>query len=493
MTTAAKHFNRFKQLAGEKLSVREKSDRLTSSLSDAEKKVEEIKASCQLVIKKLTACIHKSNTNSYEKHQKKIPEYSLGCSMIEQADGMDTSILTNILKLVGQAELEISGNLTEYEIAMDEEIIQQLQHVLDEEIKKIERSKKKLHSARLDMDGIRNKYQSIQDKYSPKAEALKTDLDQAINNFEQSQDSYATDLFAFLSREREIAAILHRMIILQITHHKEALNTLDQMLPRLDKELDVTTERPVFRCDLLEHLKISDRSISYVIEECCLALRERGMNYEGIFRLAASAAKLKLLKNAFDAGCVELDNYDPHTIAGALKQYLRELPDPLLTYELHSEWLTGANTTDEGERMQKLWVATKKLPEQIFDNLKYLMYFLHDLSKHHEETKMNVNNIAIVVGPNLLWSKNESMQGLVGETAMYTRIAECFIKHPEYFFGDPPVIPVRAKKRPESLPQSVSPMIPKKLDIEEVDLDDISSPPPLSDPFEQTGNIQYYH
>lgn len=37
------------------------------------------------------------------------------------------------------------------------------------------------------------------------------------------------------------------------------------------------------------------------------------------------------------------------------------------------------------------------------------MWFLHDLSKYHEHTKMNVNNIAIVIGPNLLWSKNETM------------------------------------------------------------------------------------
>lgn len=62
---------------------------------------------------------------------------------------------------------------------------------------------------------------------------------------------------------------------------------------------DVTTGRPVFGFDLEEHLKTSERSISYVIEECCLALRKEGMDSEGIFRLAASAAKLKLLKVSY--------------------------------------------------------------------------------------------------------------------------------------------------------------------------------------------------
>ncbi len=33
------------------------------------------------------------------------------------------------------------------------------------------------------------------------------------------------------------------------------------------------------------------------------------------------------------------------------------------------------------------------------------MHFLHDFSKYHKETKMTTNNIAIVIGPNLLWPK----------------------------------------------------------------------------------------
>ena len=31
------------------------------------------------------------------------------------------------------------------------------------------------------------------------------------------------------------------------------------------------------------------------------------------------------------------------------------------------------------------------------------MFFLNELSKHQDETKMGINNIAIVIGPNLLW------------------------------------------------------------------------------------------
>ena len=40
------------------------------------------------------------------------------------------------------------------------------------------------------------------------------------------------------------------------------------------------------------------------------------------------------------------------------------------------------------------------------------MFFLNELSKHENETKMGVNNIAIVIGPNLLWP-DESVAKLV--------------------------------------------------------------------------------
>lgn len=47
-----------------------------------------------------------------------------------------------------------------------------------------------------------------------------------------------------------------------------------------------------------------------------------------------------------------------------------------------------------------------------------------------------------------------SSDGLVGETALYTRIAECFIKHPSYYFGDPPSLPTlkNPQQRPADLP-----------------------------------------
>ena len=47
---------------------------------------------------------------------------------------------------------------------------------------------------------------------------------------------------------------------------------------------------------------------------------------------------------SFDAGIPDYDEFlnDIHCIAGALKLYLRELPEPLMTFDLYDDWMEAA-------------------------------------------------------------------------------------------------------------------------------------------------------
>ena len=58
-----------------------------------------------------------------------------------------------------------------------------------------------------------------------------------------------------------------------------------------------------------------------------------------------SCELLCVFQASFDAGMVDMVDYvrDVHCIAGALKQYLRELPEPLLTFKLYEEWMRAAH------------------------------------------------------------------------------------------------------------------------------------------------------
>ncbi|KAG9460478.1 hypothetical protein GDO78_021566, partial [Eleutherodactylus coqui] len=106
---------------------------------------------------------------------------------------------------------------------------------------------------------------------------------------------------------------------------------------------DKWTEKPAFGTALEEHLKRSSRDIAIPIEACVMMLLETGMREEGLFRIAAGASKLKKLKAALDCSTSHLEEFysDPHAVAGALKSYLRELPEPLMTFALYDEWIAA--------------------------------------------------------------------------------------------------------------------------------------------------------
>jgi hypothetical protein len=70
---------------------------------------------------------------------------------------------------------------------------------------------------------------------------------------------------------------------------------------------------------------------------------------EGIYRVSGSVSTLAKLKQMFDFEPDHIDFRTPagffgdiHAVAGILKQYLRELPDPLLTKAYYSDFIRVA-------------------------------------------------------------------------------------------------------------------------------------------------------
>ncbi|CDQ83434.1 unnamed protein product [Oncorhynchus mykiss] len=138
--------------------------------------------------------------------------------------------------------------------------------------------------------------------------------------------------------------------------------------------------------------------------------------YQGLFRIAAGTSKLKKLKAALDCSTSQLEEFysDPHAVAGALKSYLRELPEPLMSFQLYDEWIQASSVLEPDKRLQALWVVCDQLPKNNKANLRYLVKFLSKLAQDSEVNKMTPSNIAIVLGPNLLWAKTEGEKGREG-------------------------------------------------------------------------------
>lgn len=98
---------------------------------------------------------------------------------------------------------------------------------------------------------------------------------------------------------------------------------------------------------------------------------------------------------------------DVHSIAGLLKLYLRELPQPLFTFILYDDWIDCvSNEADSpSQRLEKLGGVAKRLPQIYYDNLKHLIKFLSELTRFQDCNKMTSTNLAIAMAPSLMWSR----------------------------------------------------------------------------------------
>mmetsp|Transcript_28242 Transcript_28242/g.31370 ORF Transcript_28242/g.31370 Transcript_28242/m.31370 type:complete len:789 (+) Transcript_28242:23-2389(+) len=160
------------------------------------------------------------------------------------------------------------------------------------------------------------------------------------------------------------------------------------------------------------------------------------LDTEGLFRVPGAASTIRQLKESFNSGeNPEMSRSDAHGVGGILKLWLRELPEPLMTYDLYEQCLrdkTGSLSTEElGKRLQAL-------PKYNQLALSHLINFLSNVSKESEVNKMTVDNLAMVFGPALLSNKDESSQAfitgaktsssvvrmLLGNAPKYVRILE---------------------------------------------------------------------
>ncbi|XP_023604103.1 LOW QUALITY PROTEIN: rho GTPase-activating protein 44-like [Myotis lucifugus] len=263
-------------------------------------------------------------------------------------------------------------------------------------------------------------------------------MEEAANRVEICRDQLSADMYSFVAKEIDYANYFQTLIEVQAEYHRKSLALLQAVLPQIKAQQEAWVEKPSFGKPLEEHLTISGREIAFPIEACVTMLLECGMQEEGLFRVAPSASKLKKLKAALDCCVVDVQEYsaDPHAIAGALKSYLRELPEPLMTFELYDEWIQASNIQEQEKRLQALWNACEKLPKANHSNIRYLIKFLSKLSEYQDVNKMTPSNIAIVLGPNLLWPQAEGniTEMMTTVSLQIVGIIEPIIQHADWFF-----------------------------------------------------------
>ncbi|XP_066842098.1 rho GTPase-activating protein 30 [Anser cygnoides] len=217
----------------------------------------------------------------------------------------------------------------------------------------------------------------------------------------------------------------------------------------------------VFGCDLLEHLQQSGQDVPQVLRSCTEFVEQHGV-VDGIYRLSGVSSNIQRLRQEFDSDrCPDLhrDVYlqDIHCVSSLCKAYFRELPNPLLTYQLYDKFADAVAIQMEEARLVKIKEVLKELPAPHYRTLEFLMRHLLHMASYSSQTNMHARNLAIVWAPNLLRSKDIEATGFNGtaafmEVRVQSIVVEFILTHVEQLFGDAPLCGGEAARRSRLLP-----------------------------------------
>uniref|UniRef100_UPI0037E7044D rho GTPase-activating protein SYDE2 n=1 Tax=Semicossyphus pulcher TaxID=241346 RepID=UPI0037E7044D len=203
------------------------------------------------------------------------------------------------------------------------------------------------------------------------------------------------------------------------------LSLMEQWQNSLDGGLDRDREPQVFG---VEAWRVVEREntgqmVPLLISKCINEIEKRGCQVVGLYRLCGSAAVKKELREAFerDSEAVELcENTFPdvNVITGVLKDYLRELPYPLITKPLYEAVLEsmavrplriGPSGCENDQADSEHTVSLlENLPEVERMTLRRLLDHLKLVASYQEVNKMTCQNLAVCFGPVLLSQRQEA-------------------------------------------------------------------------------------
>ncbi|XP_060951229.1 rac GTPase-activating protein 1 [Limanda limanda] len=144
--------------------------------------------------------------------------------------------------------------------------------------------------------------------------------------------------------------------------------------------------------------------IPRLIQECVTEIERRGLQERGLYRVPGGDRVVKELRDRFIQGKTSLmlsHIQDVHVVCGLLKDFLRKLNEPLVTFKLHRTLMEASELSDEDNSSSIFYRTIAELPKSNRDTLAFLMLHLHKVIKS-PQCQMDQNNLARVFGPTIV-------------------------------------------------------------------------------------------
>ncbi|XP_059774975.1 rho GTPase-activating protein 45 isoform X4 [Balaenoptera ricei] len=223
----------------------------------------------------------------------------------------------------------------------------------------------------------------------------------------------------------------------------------------------------LFGQDFSQAARSTPDGVPFIVKKCVFEIEQRALRTKGIYRVNGVKTRVEKLCQAFENGkeLVELSQASPHDISNVLKLYLRQLPEPLISFRLYHELVGLAKDSLKAEAEAKaatrgrpdvtereavavamagrLRELLRDLPPENWGTLQYLMRHLRRIVEVEQDNKMTPGNLGIVFGPTLLRPRPTEATVSLSSLVDYPHqacILETLITHYSLVFEEEPEV-----------------------------------------------------
>ncbi|XP_009885246.1 PREDICTED: LOW QUALITY PROTEIN: rho GTPase-activating protein 5 [Charadrius vociferus] len=219
----------------------------------------------------------------------------------------------------------------------------------------------------------------------------------------------------------------------------------------------------------LQDLVTPEKPIPLFVEKCVQFIEDTGLCTEGLYRVSGNKTDQDNIQKQFDQDhniSLESMGVTVNAVAGALKAFFADLPDPLIPYSLHQELLETSKIMDKTERLHELKEIVKKFHPVNYDVFRYVITHLNRVSQQYKTNFMTADNLSICFWPTLMRPDFENREFL-STTKIHQSVIETFIQQCQFFFYNGEIVeapnPVACQPPPSNAVQMVEPMVPLQL------------------------------
>uniref|UniRef100_A0A665UJE4 Beta-chimaerin n=1 Tax=Echeneis naucrates TaxID=173247 RepID=A0A665UJE4_ECHNA len=206
-----------------------------------------------------------------------------------------------------------------------------------------------------------------------------------------------------------------------------------------DCQPDLRRIKKVFSCDLTTLVKAHNTTRPMVVDMCIREIELRGMKSEGLYRVSGFSEHIEDVRLSFDRDGEKADisanaYADINIIAGALKLYLRDLPIPVITFDLYSKFIQAAKNPNADSRLEAIHEGLLQLPPAHYETLRYLMAHLKRVTMFEKDNLMNAENLGIVFGPTLMQPPEQNALTTLNDMRQQKLVVQLMIEHEDVLF-----------------------------------------------------------